>query len=324
MSSAWGDTFKLSIFGESHGPAVGAVLDGLPAGEEIDLERIQQFMDRRRPGRDAYSTPRKETDIPHILSGVYKGRTTGTPLAVLIQNGDTHSGDYSEMASVARPSHGDFTGFVRYRGFNDPRGGGHFSGRLTAPLVFAGAVAIQVLERRGVLVGAHLSSVAGIRDSRYSPVELTAQELLGPGRKVFPVLDDSAGEQMRRRIEEARAARDSVGGTIECGVLGLPAGVGSPMFDGVENILASVLFAIPAVKGVEFGLGFEGAALSGSEYNDSFCIRDGEIRTATNRHGGILGGISSGMPVLFQTVFKPTPSISRPQQTVDFISREGL
>lgn len=322
MSSAWGDTLKLSIFGESHGPAIGVVLDGLPSGEELDMERILRFMDRRRPGKDPYSTPRKETDLPRILSGVYNGKTTGTPLAVMIQNSDTHSADYSELASVARPSHGDFTGYVRYHGFNDPRGGGHFSGRLTAPLCFAGAAAIQMLERRGVSVGAHLASVADIPDLRYSMAELTVQELLAPGQKSFPVLDDGAGEKMRRRIEEARLAQDSVGGTVECGILGLPAGVGSPMFGGVENVLSSLLFGIPAVKGVEFGLGFEGSRLTGSQYNDSFCVRDGEIRTGTNRHGGILGGISSGMPILFCAAFKPTPSISRPQQTVDFIRKE--
>ncbi|MDD2955992.1 MAG: chorismate synthase [Oscillospiraceae bacterium] len=321
MSSTWGDTLKLSIFGESHGPAIGVVLDGLPAGEEIDMEQVLRFMDRRRPGKDPFSTPRKESDLPRVLSGVYQNRTTGTPLAAMIQNSDTHSGDYSELASVARPSHGDFTGFIRYHGFNDPRGGGHFSGRLTAPLVFAGALAIQMLERRGIYTGAHLASVAEVADRRFSPVSLSKEELLSPGQKAFPVLEDKAGEEMRERIETARMDRDSVGGTVECGVIGLPAGVGSPMFGGVENVLSSILFGIPAVKGVEFGLGFEGSRLTGSQYNDSFCLKNGEICTATNHHGGILGGITSGMPLLFSVAFKPTPSISQPQQTVDFISR---
>ncbi len=318
MSSSWGNALKISIFGESHGPGIGVVLDGVPAGLALDLEQINTFMRRRAPGRDKTSTPRKEKDLPEILSGFWNGYTTGTPLTALIQNSDTHSSDYSQFASIARPGHADYTGFVRYHGFNDIRGGGHFSGRLTAPLCFAGAVAKQLLAQKGVLVGAHIFRAAGIPDQPYPTLSLDAQTLLSPGEKDFPVLDDAAGEQMRAAVEKARLAQDSVGGIVECGVIGMPAGIGSPMFDGLENGLASLIFGIPAVKGLEFGDGFAAADLLGSQNNDPFCIRDGKVSAETNHAGGILGGISNGLPILLRVAFKPTPSISQTQQTVDF------
>lgn len=318
MSSSWGNALKISIFGESHGPGIGVVLDGVPAGLALDLEQINTFMRRRAPGRDKTSTPRKEKDLPEILSGFWNGYTTGTPLTALIQNSDTHSSDYSQFASIARPGHADYTGFVRYHGFNDIRGGGHFSGRLTAPLCFAGAVAKQLLAQKGVLVGAHIFRAAGIPDQPYPTLSLDAQTLLSPGEKDFPVLDDAAGERMREAIEKARLAQDSVGGVVECGVIGMPAGIGSPMFDGLENGLASLIFGIPAVKGLEFGDGFSAADLLGSQNNDPFCIRDGKVSAETNHAGGILGGISNGLPILLRVAFKPTPSISQTQQTVDF------
>ncbi|MEM1483679.1 chorismate synthase [Oscillospiraceae bacterium PP1C4] len=321
MSSNWGNCFYISIFGESHGAGIGVVIDGVPAGLKLDLDELSAFMLRRAPGHSKTSTPRMESDIPEILSGFVSGVTTGTPLAALIRNNDTHSSDYEEFSSVARPGHADYTGFVRYGGHNDVRGGGHFSARLTAPLCFAGAVAKQLLAQKNILVGAHIARAAGISDIPYDPVNLDEQTLLRAGKSEFPVLDDAAGEQMKAAIEEARMAQDSVGGVVECAILGVPAGIGSPIFDGLENSIASIVFGIPAVKGIEFGEGFGAADLKGSQNNDSFQIRDGKIVTDTNHAGGILGGISSGMPILLRAAFKPTPSISQSQNTVDFTAR---
>lgn len=320
MSSEWGRYLQISIFGESHGPGIGVTLNGLPAGIPIDEGELSAFLGRRAPGRDKTSTPRRESDLPEILSGLLNGHTTGAPMAALIRNENTRSSDYSELERTARPGHADYTGFVRYGGFNDVRGGGHFSGRLTAPLCFAGGIAKQVLGSRGIAVGAHIEQIGGIRDIRYDAVSLDAQTLLAPGMKPFPVLDDSAGERMRQAVEEARMEQDSVGGAVECAAIGLPPGIGSPMFDGLENRIASILFGIPAVKGVEFGEGFGVCGLRGSQDNDPFCMQSGEVCTTQNRAGGILGGISTGMPVVVRAAFKPTPSISRIQQTVDFIS----
>lgn len=321
MSSNWGNYFHISLFGESHGAGIGVVIDGVPAGLKLDLDGLSAFMLRRAPGRSRSSTPRKESDIPEILSGFYNGVTTGTPLAALIRNSDTHSSDYAEFSSIARPGHADYTGFLRYGGYNDVRGGGHFSARLTAPLCFAGGVAKQLLEQKNILVGAHIFRAAGIADTPFDPVALNPQTLLCPGNSVFPVLDAEAGKRMEAAVEQARMQQDSVGGVVECAALGFPAGIGSPIFDGLENRISSILFGIPAVKGVEFGEGFGAAELRGSRNNDSFLISGGKIETATNHAGGILGGISTGMPILLRAAFKPTPSISRPQQTVDFVAR---
>lgn len=317
MASTWGNHIRLSIFGESHGPAIGAVLDGLPAGEAIDMEEVLLQMKRRAPGQDRASTPRREGDAPQVLSGLLDGHTTGAPLAAVIANTNTRSGDYANLLTKPRPGHADFTGGVRYHGANDPRGGGHFSGRLTAPLVFAGAVCRQILLRRGIVIGSHAYAIAGVGDTPFDPVKVSKEELLDLSRRPFPVIDPKAQDKMRIEIEKARLDCDSVGGIVECAAAGLPAGIGSPIFDGVENRLASILFGIPAVRGVEFGAGFAATGLRGSEHNDPYAMEGGQVRTTTNRHGGALGGITSGMPLLLRVAFKPTPSIAKEQQTVD-------
>lgn len=318
MSSSFNGGIKFSLFGESHGKGIGVVLDNLPAGEPIDTEKIGEFMARRAPKKDGTSTMRSEKDIPEILSGIYEGKTTGTPLAAVIFNQDQHSGDYGNISHIARPAHADYTGFLRYNGANDPRGGGHFSGRITAPLCFAGAVCGQILSSRGITTGAHILSIKGVCDDKFDPVNITAKQLETVKKRPFPTLSENAEVKMREVINNARESLDSVGGIVECAAVGFPAGVGSPMLDGLENIISRLVFAIPAVKGIEFGSGFGCAELFGSENNDEFTIQNGKVLTKTNNHGGILGGISSGMPIVFKAAFKPTPSISRPQNSVDF------
>lgn len=318
MSSLFNGGISVSIFGESHGKGIGVVMDNLPAGEPIDLDEIGVFMARRAPKKDGTSTMRSEKDIPDILSGFFEGKTTGTPLAAVIFNTDQHSKDYGNISHIARPAHADYTGFLRYNGANDPRGGGHFSGRITAPLVFAGAVCAQILKRRGITTGAHIRSIKGISDEAFDPMNVTAEQLEAVKSRSFPVISDEAEEKMRAEILSARNNLDSVGGVIECAAVGFPAGVGSPMLDGLENVISRLVFAIPAVKGIEFGNGFGCAELFGSENNDEFALKGGKVVTLTNNHGGILGGISSGMPIIFRAAFKPTPSISRPQNSVDF------
>ena len=286
MSSTFiGQRLRLSIFGQSHSEAVGMTLDGLPAGIPVDLDALQLFLNRRAPGRNDWSTPRREEDRPEFLCGLKDGFTCGAPLTAVIRNANTRPKDYSQLRIMPRPGHADYTAEVKYGGFQDCSGGGHFSGRLTAPLCVAGGILKKILERRGV--------------------------------KEFPVVDDAAGEKMRAAIQSARADGDSVGGVIECVVRGLPAGVGEPMFDGLENQLARVLFAVPAVKGLEFGAGFSAANLRGSDNNDAYCIREGRVETLTNNAGGILGGISNGMPVVFRVAVKPTPSIAKAQRSVN-------
>lgn len=319
MSSLWAHNISISLFGESHGAAIGVVIDGLPPGEDIDMERVGTFLARRAARDDLISTQRQEPDVPQVLSGLFEGHTTGTPLCAMIANTDTRSADYRNVTSLARPGHADYTGFVRYKGANDVRGGGHFSGRLTAPLVFAGAVCAQILERRGIVVGAHIRSISGVEDTPFDPVAVNAQTLHAIAAKRFPTGDDDRGAKMRALINDARMDCDSVGGIVECAAVGLPAGIGSPMFDGLENLIASLVFGIPAVRGIEFGTGFASATMMGSEHNDPFYTdTDGTVRTRTNHHGGILGGISSGMPLLFRVAFKPTASISREQETIDY------
>ena len=282
-------------------------------------------MARRAPGKAPYATARKEADAPEIVSGLTEdGFTCGAPLCALIRNTDARSKDYSQLRDLPRPSHADSTAFVKYGGHHDIRGGGHFSGRLTAPLCFAGAAAMQLLEQQGVFVGAHISSVGSVQDAPFPPTALTQEQLLAPGRKEFPGVDDNAGQAMQRQIEEARQDRDSLGGVVECGVVGAPAGLGEPMFDGLENRLAAALFGIPALRGVEFGAGFAAAAMRGSRHNDPFSLDEtGKVVSLTNNHGGILGGISSGMPILLRCAFKPTPSISQPQQTVSLSQKQN-
>lgn len=320
MASYSGKNLHFSIFGQSHGRAIGVVLDGLPAGEPIDLEVLDAFLERRRTGRNALSTARKEADRPVFLSGLEDGRTCGFPLCAVIENGNQHSSDYRELKDHPRPGHADYTAWVKWAGYADMRGGGHFSGRLTAPLCVAGGIALQILERRGIRIGAHLAEVAGEKDRPF-PLHPDPELFRAVAAREFPVLDEEAGARMQARILEARSEGDSVGGIIECAATGLPAGLGGPMFEGVENRLAAMLFGIPAVKGVEFGAGFAAAAMRGSENNDPFALEGDRIVTQSNHAGGILGGITTGMPVTFRVAVKPTPSISRTQRTVSLSER---
>lgn len=321
MSSMWSNNkFKFSIFGESHGKGIGVVIDNLPSGIEIDMDYILSFMARRAPGKDKTSTPRKEKDYPNIISGVFDGRTTGTPLCCVIENTNTQSSDYKEMTSLARPGHADFTGHLRYNGFNDVRGGGHFSGRLTAPLVFVGAICGLILKQNGITTGAHVASIKGVCDKPFDAVSVDANMLEKITSKDFPVIDNSVEPKMREEIEKARLDLDSVGGIIECCAVNVPAGIGNPMFDGIENTISSLVFGVPAIKGIEFGNGFEAANLFGSQNNDEFYSADNTVKTKTNNHGGILGGITSGMPIVFRVAVKPTPSIAKQQNTIDYKS----
>lgn len=314
---------RYSIFGESHGPAIGVVLEQVPPGLVLDREAISKEMARRAPGKNPLSTARKEADVPEILSGVFDGKTTGTPLCAIIHNSDHHSKDYAKTRFLARPSHGDYTGFVRYQGCNDYRGGGHFSGRLTAPLVFAGAVAKQLLAQRGITVGAHISQIGTVKDKSFADTQLTPTLFQTLSEKAFPTVDDQAGAAMQAEILQAREELDSIGGAIQCAVLGLPVGVGSPDLGcNVEGVLAQHLFAVPAVKGISFGAGFAFASMRGSQANDPFYMDGGQVKTRTNHSGGVNGGISNGMPVLFQVAIRPTPSIGQEQNTINFSTME--
>lgn len=316
-----GERLRVSVFGESHGPAIGAVADGLPEGETLDFERLAAFMARRAPG-GALSTPRREADAVRVLSGVKDGVTTGAPLGVLIENTNARSGDYEKLKRVPRPSHADYPALLRYHGHADPAGGGHFSGRLTAPLCAVGGLCLQMLSRRGVTVGAHLQEVAGIADAPVDSLKLTPEALAAVAQSPFPVFDADAGARMRAAIGSARAEGDSVGGVVELFALGLPGGLGDPMFGGVENRLATALFGIPAVRGVSFGEGFAAARMRGSAHNDAYCLEDGRVRTRTNHHGGVLGGITTGAPLVARMAVKPTPSIAAAQRTLDLGAME--
>lgn len=314
MSSTYGEHLKLSIFGQSHGAAIGMTLDGIPAGLKVDLDKLQSFLNRRAPGQNDYSTPRREEDRPEFLSGIIDGFTCGAPIAAMIRNTNTRSGDYANLKDRPRPGHADYTAQIKYNGYQDAAGGGHFSGRLTAPLCIAGGLCMQWLEERGIHIGAHLSAVAGIADK---PVLLDRVDPdLNSIQKDFPVINPEAGERMREAIQKARLEGDSVGGVVECIVTGLPIGLGDPMFGGMESRIAQIVYGIPAVKGLDFGSGFTGSNLRGSQNNDAYTVIDGKIRTVTNHSGGILGGITNGMPLVFQAAIKPTPSISCPQQSI--------
>lgn len=320
MSSETGKKIRVSIFGESHGPAIGAVIDNLPSGERIDTDELLRFMKRRQGGNNPYSTPRKEADIPEIISGVKDGITTGAPLCLIIKNENTRSKDYK--TDIPRPGHADFTAFIKYNGYADLRGGGHFSGRLTAPLCAAGGILVQILSRYGINIVSHLSSVGGVLDTPVNQLEYDkAQEAVKEAD--FPVFDKASGEKMQECILKAKEDGDSVGGTIECAIYGVPAGFGNPLFDGIENRIASAIFGIGGVRGIEFGVGFGASKMLGSENNDEFYIEDGLVKTKTNNHGGVLGGISSGMPIVFKTAFKPTPSISKEQASISFLKQEN-
>lgn len=379
MSSTWGENIRISVFGESHGAAIGVTIDGLPSGIPLDTARIYEEMERRKPGQDIYSTPRKEGDAVEIVSGFLNRYTTGTPLCGILRNTDKRSGDYEELKNMMRPSHADYTGKIRYNGFNDYRGGGHFSGRLTAPIVFAGAIAAQYLEQRGITIGTHLLRIGSIEDARMDPVHIAKEQLKAFRSMRFPTIKPEAAQEMMKEINDARMEQDSVGGVLETAIVNLPAGLGSPMFDSVESRLAAFVFSIPATKGIEFGAGFGFGCMRGSEANDNFaephlpregvqvpwqnaneqesqvlkpdtkegfkaatssdlvskrerqtaceqgtkhgtsypCFSDYFCPTRTNNTGGINGGITNGMPVIFRTAFRPTPSISKPQQALD-------
>ena len=316
MSGIFGLNIKMSIYGESHGKAIGVVLDGLPPGLALDEEAISREMARRAPGQSALTTARKEKDAVEIQSGFFNGYTTGTPLCARIANSDQHSKDYSILKDKMRPGHGDYAGYVRYQGYNDYRGGGHFSARLTAPLVFAGAVAKQALAQYGITVGAHILRIRDITEPGFNPLGESEATLKGIDAKSFPVINDNIGEQMQNCILTAKGVLNSVGGVIEAMAINLPAGLGAPYFDSVESRLSQILFSVPAVKGIEFGEGFGFAQLTGAEANDQMHYEEGKVRCYTNHNGGITGGLTNGMPLVFRVAMKPTPSISREQKTV--------
>lgn len=317
MSGMWGNKLKVSIFGESHGAGIGITIDGLPSGFEINMDEVLKEMARRAPGKSRLSTTRKEADMPEILSGFFEGKTTGTPLCAIIRNSDQNSKDYGKLKDLMRPGHADYPGFIKYKGFNDYRGGGHFSGRITAPLVFAGAVCKQILESKGIRIGAHVKSIGKVNDKSFFDVDLTNELLDEIKVNELPLLDPKKEEEMRNTILEARKEQDSVGGTIECAVLGIEAGIGDPFFDSVESTLAHLMFSVPAVKGIEFGKGFSMSEHRGSECNDEYYYDGDKVKTYTNNNGGITGGITNGMPILFKVGIKPTPSISKKQKTID-------
>lgn len=323
MASQFGKHLSVSLFGQSHGNAIGVVVDGLPAGFPVEEDVLARFLARRAPGRSPLTTPRAEADAPEFLSGVVDGKTCGAPLCAVIRNTNTRSADYAELLDLPRPSHADYPAFVKYGGAADMRGGGHFSARLTAPLCIAGGIALQMLAARGITVGAHLAAIGGEADDRFDPVHIDAATLRTVTEKPLPVLNDQAGARMADVIAAAAGEEDSVGGIVECAAVGLPAGVGDPMFDGMENRLAAALFGIPAVKGVEFGAGFAAAAMRGSEHNDPYRMENGRVVTETNNAGGIAGGITTGMPLLLRAAFKPTPSIGKPQRTVRLSTGEN-
>ena len=318
-----GNKLRVTVFGQSHASAIGCVVEGLPSGFTPDMNRVAAFMARRAPGQNAWSTTRRESDTPEILSGMVDGVTCGAPLSMVIRNSDQRSKDYSGLRRTPRPSHADYTALVKYGESYDIRGGGQFSGRLTAPLCFAGALAIQVLEQRGVSIAAQISQIGKVYDSVPDFAAVGREDLGALAGKDFPVFSDSAGFAMRRAIEEARMSADSVGGVIRCFAVGLPAGIGEPMFGGVENRLAAALFGIPAVRGVSFGEGFGAAVMRGSEHNDPFVMDGDRVAARTNHAGGVLGGITSGMPVVVNVAVKPTASIGQAQDTVDLTTREN-
>lgn len=323
MSNTIGNNLKITIFGQSHAEAIGVIIDGFPAGFRPNMDIISSFMQRRAPGKNRLSTSRKEADTPHIISGIVDGVTCGAPICAEIINTNQRSSDYSGLLRTPRPSHADFTAVQKFGNAYDIRGGGQFSGRLTAPLCFAGALAKQFLTEKGIYIGAQILEIAGIRDIPLDSVNITPEQLEYIISKEFPVNTDSIGLDMQNAIENARLNLDSVGGIIRCFTVGMPSGIGEPMFDGIENRIAAAIFGIPAVRGVSFGMGFEAAKLRGSEHNDPFTTDGEKISTKTNNHGGILGGITSGMPIVIDTAIKPTPSIGKIQETVDLETFEN-
>ena len=314
MSSTYGENLKLAIFGQSHAPAIGMNLDGIPAGLPVDTDKLQCFLNRRAPGQSDYSTPRKEEDKPEFLCGLVDGFTCGAPITAIIRNTNTRSKDYSGLKDCPRPGHADYTAQIKYNGYQDVAGGGHFSGRLTAPVCIAGGLCLQWLEQKNIHVFAHIASIENIAD------EPVGFDMIAPDSSMiqndFPVLNTDAGQKMRAVIAKARSEGDSVGGVIECIITGLPAGLGAPMFGGMESRIAQIVYGVPAVKGLEFGAGFAGSSLRGSQNNDAYEIRNGKVQTVTNNCGGILGGITNGMPLVFRAAIKPTPSIAQTQNSI--------
>lgn len=323
MSSTYGERLKLSIFGQSHGPAIGMTLDGIPAGLPVDIEKLQAFLNRRAPGQNEMTTPRIEADKPEFLSGIVNGFTCGAPIAAIIENTNTRSSDYNSLKDCPRPGHADYPAQIKYRGYQDVAGGGHFSGRLTAPLCIAGGLCKQWLENMGIRIAAHIVAIGGVVDEPDIYMDW-ANPNLDLIRQDFPVLNYEAGLKMKEAIAEAKADGDSVGGLIECIATGLPVGLGEPMFGGMESKIAQIIYGIPAVKGLNFGTGFAGSYMRGSENNDQYYIEDGKVKTRRNFAGGILGGITNGMPLVFEVAVKPTPSICKTQQSISLSKMETV
>ena len=321
MGSTWNSRISLSIFGQSHAPAIGMTLDGIPAGETVDMDMLNAFMARRAPGRFPWATARREEDIPEFLSGIVNGKTCGAPITAIIRNKNTRSGDYDNIKDIPRPGHADYTAHVKYGGFHDVSGGGHFSGRLTAAMCIAGGICLQILERRGITIGAHIASIGDIFDEPLDAANIDEKTLRGLWDMDFPVLDIGDAAVMIAKIKRTKESGDSLGGVISCAAIGLPPGLGDPMFGGMENRISSLIFGIPAVKGIEFGAGFSSAYRRGSENNDLFYMDGDTVKTRTNSHGGILGGITSGMPLVFNVAIKPTPSIGKEQESVSLSRR---
>lgn len=317
MSSMWGNHFKISLFGESHGQAIGITIDGLEPGFPVDFDAVAAEMARRSPGKNPLATSRKEADAPKILSGILDGKTTGAPLCAVIENTNTRSGDYARLDQCPRPGHADYPAAVRFGGHADWRGGGHFSGRLTAPVVFCGALVKQILAQKGVFIGSHIKSLGPVEDTSFSEIPLGKELFDALASYELPLVDQNHAPAVTDHILAAKMDLDSVGGVVECAAIGLPAGLGNPFFGSVESVLSSLIFSIPGVKGVEFGDGFAISQMRGSQANDAYYYDGGKVKTRTNHNGGVLGGITNGMPVLFRAAFKPTPSIAKEQQTVN-------
>ena len=323
MSSLFGQNIKISIFGQSHSKAIGVTIDGLPAGKKIDMEKLFSFMQRRAPGTSEFSTSRREEDKPHFLCGLIDDITCGAPLTAIILNNNVKSKDYEKIADLPRPSHADYTAHIKYKGFNDIRGGGHFSGRLTAPLCLVGGIIMQLLEEEGIEVFSHIKQIYNIKDDAFNSVNPDIALYKSASQNKFSVLNKDAENKMKNAIIKAKTEGNSLGGIIECMVTGLPVGVGEPMFEGIENKIAQAVFAVPAVKGIEFGNGFDSVLLTGKENNDEFYTKNDEIKTMTNNSGGINGGISNGMPIIFRIAIKPTPSIQIKQNTINLSKNEN-
>ncbi len=322
--NTYGNKLKISVFGESHGHSIGVLIEGLPAGIEIDSEYINRIMALRAPGKSRLATARKESDIPEFISGVKDGRTCGGAVCAMIKNSDMHSSDYSKLEGKPRPSHADYPAMIKHSASVDLRGGGAYSGRLTAPICVAGAIALSELEKKGIRIACHIASVGDIIDTAFSPVDDESELMANLGYMPFPVISEEKSELMQKEILTVADELDSIGGSVECKITGLPAGLGDPMFDGIENAISRMIFGIPAIKGIEFGAGFSGCAMKGSEYNDSYYFDErGKVRTKTNNAGGICGGMATGMPVIFRTAIKPTPSIAKEQDTIDLKKGEN-